>query len=76
MRERGLLYGQKWADFVATRTYYTGGPCDNQEKEIPLLAGNVDRRLGPTRSLLLQATPRIFVSARIDRGHLRRPLVG
>ena len=35
MRERGLLYGQKWADFVATRTYYPDGPCDNQEKQIP-----------------------------------------
>jgi hypothetical protein len=35
MRERGLLYGQKWADFVATRTYYADGPSDNQEKQIP-----------------------------------------
>ena len=34
MRERGLLYGQKWADFVATRTYYADGPSDNQEKQI------------------------------------------
>src|ERR1700686_2690117 len=44
MRERGLLYGQKWADFVATRTYYADGPSDNQEKQIPRNSKSETRR--------------------------------
>jgi hypothetical protein len=35
VRERRLLYGQKWADFIATGTYYSDGARNNQEKQIP-----------------------------------------
>ena len=32
MRERCLLYRQKWAHFIATGTYYANGTGDNQEE--------------------------------------------
>jgi len=34
MRERGLLNGQKWPHFVATRTYDANRARYNQEQEI------------------------------------------